>query len=159
MIRPGDPAPELALEDTTGNEVRLADLHGRCGVLLFFMRSASCPVCHAHVRDLAKRQDYFRANNIRVLVAVPEDRATAAAWKERSHTPFPVLTGRTGTPHEAFGLARRLFGTMQQSGSVLIDPQGTVRHAHGATSPLNSYDKKGITAAITDGSSRWAVRR
>lgn len=46
------------------------------------------------------------------------------------------------------GLSRRAFGSMQQSGSVLIDAHGIIRHAHGATLPTNSYDKKGITAAI-----------
>ncbi|MEV7043457.1 hypothetical protein [Amycolatopsis sp. NPDC051061] len=37
---------------------------------------------------------------------------------------------------------------MQQSGSVLIDRRGTARHAHAATMPVASYDKKGIAEAI-----------
>lgn len=37
---------------------------------------------------------------------------------------------------------------MQQSGSVLIDAQGIIRHAHGDAMPTSSYDKKGITEAI-----------
>ncbi|WP_225993235.1 hypothetical protein [Actinomadura rudentiformis] len=48
------------------------------------------------------------------------------------------------------GLGRKVFGSMQQSGSVLIDSQGVIRHAHGATMPTGGYDKKGITAAVQD---------
>jgi hypothetical protein len=56
--------------------------------------------------------------------------------------------GSQGTPHETIGLSRKVFGSMQQSGSVLIDSQGIVRHTHGATMPTGGYDKKGIAAAI-----------
>ncbi|NIH86474.1 redoxin domain-containing protein [Amycolatopsis granulosa] len=143
MIEPGSPAPEMVLEDTEGRTVRVSDFAGP--VLLYFMRSTSCPVCQRHVRDLAERDDL---TGVRVLVVVPEDRAEAAAWKARRRIPFPVLTSPRGTPHEMVGLNRKLFGSMQQSGSVLIDGEGIVRHAHGATLPTGGYDRKGIAAAL-----------
>jgi peroxiredoxin len=148
MLEPGSPAPQLVLEDTTGQTVRLADYRGRHAVLLYFMRSTSCPVCRRHVRDLAGNADALAARNVRVLIAVPEDRATAAAWREKHRIPFPVLTGRDGTPHDLVGLSRAVFGALQRSGSVLVDSHGVVRHAHGATLPTASYDEEGITAAI-----------
>ena len=46
------------------------------------------------------------------------------------------------------GLSRKVFGSLQQSGSILIDSHGIIRHAHGATMPTSGYDKKGITAAV-----------
>lgn len=148
MIAAGSPAPQLVLEDTTGQTVRLSDYRGRHAVLLFFMRSTSCPVCNRHVRDLVRNGDELAAENVRVLIAVPEDREQATAWKARHQIPFPVLTGRRDSPHEMVGLSRKVFGSMQQSGSILVDSHGIVRHAHGATMPTSSYDKKGITAAI-----------
>lgn len=145
MLKAGSPAPQMVLEETDGQTVRLSDYHGRHAVLIFFMRSTSCPVCNRHVRDLVNRADELAAGNVRVLLAVPEDRAQAAVWKAKHRIPFPVLTGR---PHEMIGLGRKVFGSMQQSGSILIDSQGIIRHAHGATMPTSSYDKKGITAAV-----------
>ncbi|SEF27291.1 Peroxiredoxin [Amycolatopsis pretoriensis] len=140
MFETGSTAPSMVLEDTSGQDVRIP---GRDAVLLYFMRSTSCPICNRHVRDLIGS-----AVGVRVLVVVPEDRARAAAWKAERGIPFPVLTGRHDSPHEMIGLSRKVFGSMQQSGSVLIDAHGVIRHAHGATLPTNSYDKKGITAAI-----------
>ncbi|MFG2004039.1 peroxiredoxin family protein [Spirillospora sp. NPDC048911] len=143
MLETGSLAPEVALEDTDGQTVRLGNGHA---VLIYFMRSTSCPVCNRHVHDLVQRRDEFE--DVQVLIAVPADRQEAAAWKAKRRVPFPVVVGRRGTPHESIGLTRKVFGALQQSGSVLIDSQGVIRHAHSATLPTSGYDKKGITAAI-----------
>lgn len=148
MFESGSAAPRMELEDTDGRVVRLSDYLGKHAVLLYFMRSTACPICNRHVRDLVENGDEWAAANVRVLIAVPDDRERAAAWKAKRHLPFPVLTGRRDTPHEMIGLHKKVFGSMQQSGSVLVDVEGVIRHAHGATLPTNSYDKKGITAAI-----------
>ena len=148
MFMSGSPAPEMVLEDTEGRTVRLSDYRGKHAVLLYFMRSTSCPVCNRHVRDLVTGADGLADANVRVLVAVPEDGAKAAAWKARHQIPFPVVTGGREVPHDMVGLSKKVFGSMRQSGSILIDSQGIVRHAHGATLPTSGYDRKGITAAI-----------
>ncbi|MEU0566506.1 peroxiredoxin family protein [Nonomuraea sp. NPDC005983] len=150
MLETGSPAPDLVLEDTDGRAVRLSDYQGNHAVLIYFMRSTSCPVCNRHVQDLIRCRDEFAADDVQVLVALPADRQEAVAWKAKRQVPFPVLVGRRGTPHEMIGLSRKVFGSLQQSGSILIDSQGIIRHAHGATMPTSSYDKKGITAAIQD---------
>ncbi|TXC96849.1 peroxiredoxin family protein [Streptomyces sp. ISID311] len=150
MLEIGTTAPDIALEDTAGRPVRLADHLGEHGVLVYFMRSTSCPVCNGHVKDLAKRSVEFATNGVRVLVAVPEGRQDAAAWQSRNGLPFPVVTGREGSPHAAVGLMKKVFGAMQESGSILVDSHGIVRHAHSATLPTSSYDKKGIARAIEE---------
>ncbi|MFF3666177.1 peroxiredoxin family protein [Microtetraspora malaysiensis] len=147
MLEAGSPAPDVVLEDTDGQAVRLSDYQGNHAVLIYFMRSTSCPVCNRHVQDLIRRRDELAADNVRVLVAVPEDRQAAAEWKAKRQIPFPVLTGRHSIPHEMIGLSRKVFGSLQQSGSILIDSQGIIRHAHGATMPTSGYQRKAITAA------------
>lgn len=157
MLISGSPAPGLELEDTTGQAWRLSRHRGVHNVLLYFMRSTSCPVCNRHVRDLVAQQDRFDDSDIHVAVVVPEGRGPGLEWKTERGIPFPVLSGAAASPHESgaaasphesIGLARKVFGSIQQSGTVLVDVDGIVRHAHGATLPLNSYDKKGLAAAI-----------
>jgi len=82
---------------------------------------------------------------VELMEGAPAPAIIALAEREAADL---VVTGRRGTAHEAIGLARKVFGTLQQSGSVLIDPAGVVRHAHAATMPTNSYDKKDIDSAI-----------
>lgn len=148
MLETGSPVPDVPLEDTDGRTVRLAGLGGDRAALVYFMRSTTCPICNRHVQDLVRARGEYAANGVQVYVAVPEDRETAAAWKGKRGVPFPVLVGRGGVPHETVGLERKMFGSMRQSGSVLIDAGGVVRHAHGATMPIASYDKKGIAEAV-----------
>ena len=83
-----------------------------------------------------------------MIVAIPQPIDEAAAWKKERQLEYRVVTGRAGTPHEAVGLTKKMFGAIQQSGSVLIDRGGRVRHAHSATIPVASYDKKGLVKAI-----------
>jgi peroxiredoxin len=135
MLEPGSAAPALALQDTDGNTVDLAAYRGRA-VLLYFLRSTTCPICNRHVRLLAEHRDGL-AGAV-VFAVVPEDRATAL--KAKARIPFPILTGAAGSPHESIGLTRRLFGSMQQSGTVLIDADGIVRHVQAATVPTASLD-------------------
>jgi peroxiredoxin len=150
VLETGLTVPDIALEDAAGNPVHLKDFRGHVNVLLYFMRSTSCPVCNNHVKDLVARSDEFAAANVRVVIAVPEGRREAAEWQVKRGLPFLVVTGRRGTPHEAIGLTKKVFGSMQQSGSVLIDREGVARHAHSATMPISSYDKKGIERSIRD---------
>lgn len=150
MLEVGTTAPEIDLEDAAGNPIRLADYRGRDNVLLYFLRTTTCPVCNNHVRDLVAQRAELASADVRVLIAAPEGREEAQAWQAERGVPFTVVTGQRGTPHEAVGLAKKVFGAMQQSGSVLIDRQGIVRHAHGATVPVRGYDKKGLARAIKD---------
>jgi peroxiredoxin len=149
MLDAGTKAPLLTLEDTDGNVVRLADFRGKAAVLLYFMRTTTCPACNQHVKDLVARAAEFDRLGVTVLIAVPEGRADAAAWKAESDVPYVVVTGERGTPHESVGLTRKVFGAVQQSGSILVDRDGVVRHAHGATVPTRAYDKAGIATALS----------
>ncbi|QKW39955.1 peroxiredoxin family protein [Actinomadura sp. NAK00032] len=148
MLEIGSTMPDVLLEDTDGRDVRLSDYQGRSAVLIYFMRSTSCPVCNRHVQDLVRSWDEVAGADVQVLVALPAAREEAVAWKDKRRVPFPVLVGREGTPHEMLGLSRKVFGSMQQSGSVLFDRQGVIRHSNVATMPTSGYDKKGIIAAV-----------
>src|SRR4051794_18978143 len=75
MLDVGTAAPVLSLEDSDGHPVRLADFIGTSAVLIYFMRTTTCPVCNRHVRDIAGRADELAARGVTVLVAVPEGRA------------------------------------------------------------------------------------
>ncbi|RFU36850.1 peroxiredoxin [Actinomadura logoneensis] len=150
MLETGSPAPDVLLEDARGRSLRLPALGDGGAALVYFMRSTSCPVCNRHVQDLVRSREEFAASGVTVFLAVPEDRAAATAWKSKRGIPFPVLVGSAGAPHDAVGLGTRVFGAMRQSGSVLIDGLGIVRHAHGSTLPTSGYDRKGILAAVRE---------
>jgi peroxiredoxin len=140
--------PDLKLEDTDGSSLAIADFKGKENVLVYFMRALSCAQCNAHVQSFVKNQAVFDAANVKIIVAVPEDLKDAAAWKARKNIPYTVVAGAAGTPHESVGLLRKVFGTLQQSGSVLFDSNGTVTYVQVSTIPTTSYNKAEIDAAL-----------
>lgn len=148
MLQIGTVAPTLTLEDSEGNVFRLEKFRGTSSVLLYFMRTTTCAVCNGHVRDLMSRTEEFASRGVTVVIAVPEERTVAAAWKADKGIPFVVVTGEGGTAHESLGLTTKVFGALQQSGTVLLDPHGVVRHSHAATLPPAAYNKKGLAAAL-----------
>jgi peroxiredoxin len=147
MLEVGSAAPDLQLEDTHGRAFGLQDCRPG-NVFVFFMRSTSCPICNAHVKDLARHRDELSDADVRVLIAFPQEREAAAEWTARHDPPFTVVTGRRETPHEKVGLTRKMFGAMQQSGGVLVGGDGTVRHAVGSTMPVGSYHWRGLAEAL-----------
>lgn len=149
MLETRTAAPDLELVDSTGAAVRLRDYRGRSHVLLYFMRAATCPICARHVRDLAEHAGEYTALGAQILVVVPEGPPAARAWAARQRLPFPVVTGADGSPHEAVGLVRAVFGTMQRSGTVLVDRAGLIRYTKTATMPTAGYDRPAVLRALT----------
>lgn len=140
--------PDLKLEDTEGHPLSISDYKGKDNVLVYFMRALSCAQCNAHVQSFVKNHAEFDAAKVTIIVAVPEDLKDAAAWKVRKNIPYTVVAGAAGTPHESVGLLRKVFGTLQQSGSVLFDSNGVVRYTEVSTLPTTSYNRAEIGAAL-----------
>ena len=46
--------------------------------------------------------------------------------------------------HLAFGLKRVLLSLVEQSGTVIYDSAGQVRHARNATLPTNAFDEDAV---------------
>jgi peroxiredoxin len=140
--------PTLALEDTDGHDLDLESYRGNDNVFIYFMRALSCAQCNAAVQNMAKNSAEFDAASVKVLVAVPEEISDAAAWKAKKNIPFPVVVGKSGTAHAEVGLLRKVFGAIQQSGSILLDKDGVVRYAHVSTNPGASYNRNEVATAI-----------
>lgn len=123
-----------------------ADLlaEGHRGTLIYFMRTTTCMICNAHVRTLTSNAKDFRDRGVRVLVAVPEEATVAQAWVDRRQIPFPVVPGL----HGDLGLARRLLGSMMQSGTVIVDATGRVTYADIVTMPTGGYRHRDALAAL-----------
>ena len=140
--------PAFTLEDTDGAPVDLAASGGPAGTFLYFMRTISCAQCNAHVQNLARTKADFDAKGVDIVIAVPDTREAAAAWKANKKVPFPVVVGTTGTANAEAGLAKKVFGLVMQSGGILLDRGGVVRYAHASTNPTASYDRKAVAEAL-----------
>jgi peroxiredoxin len=100
----GDPAPDLALPDTSGEPRRLSDFWAHGPLLLIFMRHFGCSCLMERWEVLKTELSTFGdagARTVAVCQAEP-DRARAVA--ERREYQFPVLCDPDRAAYQAFGL-------------------------------------------------------
>lgn len=147
--------PDLALTDRHGQGVRLRTLTEGQPTVVYFLRSAACPVCRAHLRTLVRRLREISALGARVVAVVPEDATAARALGQWVADAVPVVSGgREG--HAQAGLEPALFGRLTSSGTVLLDRDGTVRYARRAALPPLSFSERELFEALSAGQHRAA---
>jgi methylamine dehydrogenase accessory protein MauD len=113
-LKPGKAAPDFALPEATGGEVKLRDFSGR-KVLLVFTQSG-CGPCHRIMPELNRLQ---AAGGVQVLVVNNGDPEPTRAWAVESRARFPVAV------QEHYSLSRRyeVFATPY---AFLIDERGVI---------------------------------
>ena len=115
----GSPAPEIALKDLRGQEVRLSDLHGKIVLLNFW--ATWCKPCKEEMPAMQASYDKLRDQGFVVLaVNELEDAGRVAEHiKTHGHT-FLVVMDHDNR------VANR-YGVVGLPASFLIDRQGIVR--------------------------------
>lgn len=136
---------DLTVLDGDGSQVTVADLRGPArAVVLYFMRTGTCPVCLHHARALA-RQD-LPALDVRPVVVVPGPAAHSARVRRLVGAGATVVSSVDAQAHQAGGLHKTLM--LQHSGVVLVDAAGVVRYRLASALPTGSFDGPALRAAV-----------
>lgn len=121
------PAPDLALKDLAGQEVRLADLRGQ--VVLLNNWATWCPPCKEEMPEL---QAYYEAHKgqdfILVAVAQSDPEEAVQSFVQQENLTFTIWL-------DPENLSLAAFGNMSMPNSYVIDESGMVRYAW--TGPVN----------------------
>jgi peroxiredoxin Q/BCP len=103
MIEAGDAAPDFALPDQDGREVKLSDFRGQ-PVVLYFYPKADTPGCTTQacgVRD--HRADYARAHAV-VLGLSPDPVAKVKKFHDKQGLNFALLADEGHAVADAYGV-------------------------------------------------------
>jgi thioredoxin-dependent peroxiredoxin len=127
----GDTAPDFALLDQHGSEVKLSDFKGK-QVVLYFYPKADTPGCTTQacgVRD--HRADYERAGAI-VLGVSPDPVKKIAKFDEKYGLRFPLLADEDHAVAEAYGVwvEKSMYGRKYMGNertTFVISPDGKIK--------------------------------
>lgn len=115
----GGPAPEIALKDLQGHEVRLSDLHGKVVLLNFW--ATWCKPCKEEMPAMQASYDKLRGQGFVVLAVNELEDAEKVADHIRTHGhTFPVVMDHDNR------VANR-YGVVGLPASFVVDRQGIVR--------------------------------
>jgi thioredoxin-dependent peroxiredoxin len=124
-VTEGAVAPDLALPDQDGNEIRLSDLRGRW-VVVYFYPADDTPGCTAEscsFRD--SHEDFVDAGA--VVVGISGDSVEShRAFAAKHRLPFTLLADTEGEARRSFGVSKS-FGLLPGRETYVIDPEGIVR--------------------------------
>ncbi|HYV84636.1 MAG TPA: TlpA disulfide reductase family protein [Patescibacteria group bacterium] len=135
----GKTAPDFALSDTQGHDVRLSSLRGHVVLLNFWY--SGCPPCRKETPDLVTLHRLYGREGLTILgmnlddVLIPaEGHAPLAAFLKEFQVPYPVLMVDNKT-FDAYG------GIPVQPISFLIDRTGTIVHIFWGAFPGPVFEK------------------
>ncbi len=145
MIEPGQPAPDFALPDQDGREVRLSDLRGR-RVVLYFYPKADTPGCTTQACGIRDRGSDYDAAGATVLGVSPDPVAKVKRFHDKQSLNFTLLADEDHAVADRYGVwveksmyGRTYFGN--QRATFILDEDGVVRHVIPKASPKTHDDE------------------
>jgi thioredoxin-dependent peroxiredoxin len=126
----GKKAPDFALLDEDGNEVKLSDYHGK-RLVLFFYPKAMTSGCTREACDFRDEIEVFTKKKVKVVGISKDKPASQKKFKEKYELPFPLLSDPEVLVHKAYGVwgektmyGKKIMGTIRTT--VVIGPDGKV---------------------------------
>jgi peroxiredoxin Q/BCP len=130
VIEPGAPAPDFALPDQDGREVKLSDFRGSPVVVYFYPKAdtSGCTTQACGVRD--HRADYAQTGAT-VLGISPDPVAKVKKFDEKHDFGFPLLADEDHAVAEAYGVwvQKSMYGRTYMGNertTFIVDPDGKV---------------------------------
>ena len=130
MLEAGTKAPDFALLDKDGKEVRLSDFAGKRVVLYFYPRD-NTPGCTRQACAFAKAYEGFRSRNVVVIGISKDSVASHLKFAQKYELPFILLSDPELQAIQAYGVwqEKKLYGKTSMGvvrTTYVIDPEGRV---------------------------------
>lgn len=130
MLKVGDRAPEFALADKDGREVKLSDFAGR-RVVLYFYPKDNTPGCTRQACAFAGAYDIFEENNVAVIGISKDSAASHARFAEKYELPFVLLSDPELKAIQAYGVwqEKKNYGKVSMGvvrTTFIIGPDGVI---------------------------------
>ena len=126
----GDTAPDFALQDKTGNQVRLSDFAGK-KVVLYFYPKDNTPGCTRQACAFAAAYDDFKKRNITVIGISKDSVESHRKFAEKHDLPFILLADPELQAIQAYGVwqEKKLYGKVSMGvvrTTFIIDENGKI---------------------------------
>jgi peroxiredoxin len=104
----GDQAPDFALKNAAGTEIKLSDLLKDGPVVLTWYRGGWCPYCNIALAALQEKLPEIKAAGARLVALTPELPDKSLSTKEKNALTFEVLTDLNHAVARQYGIVFEL---------------------------------------------------
>ncbi len=139
MLAEGDAAPDFALPDQDGNEVRLSDLRGETVVVYFYPR-ADTPGCTTQACGIRDRGEEYAAAGARVIGISPDEPAALKKFDGKHGLGFTLLGDADHAVADAWGAwgeksmyGKKYMGMLRST--FIVDSDGKIARVFSKVQP------------------------
>jgi thioredoxin-dependent peroxiredoxin len=130
VIEPGDKAPDFALPDQDGREVKLSDFRGE-PVVVYFYPKADTPGCTTQACGVRDHQRDYSETGATVFGISPDPPKKLKRFQEKHALNFPLLSDEDHSVAEAYGVwvEKSMYGKTyfgNERTSFVVGPDGRV---------------------------------
>ena len=130
MIEKGQVAPEICLENSNGEKIRLSDFKGK-KVVLYFYSKDNTPGCTRQACAFAAAYQKFKSGNVAVMGISKDSVQSHAKFAEKFNLPFILLSDPDLEAIKAYGVwqEKKLYGKVSMGvarTTFIIDENGVV---------------------------------
>jgi thioredoxin-dependent peroxiredoxin len=122
---PGEDAPGVSLQATSGGKVDLADYRGKQTVVLAFFPKAFTGGCTKEMKNWGAAFEKVGAADAKVFGVSTDDLETQRKFAASLTLPFPLLADPDGTAAKAWGVYTPGVGLAART-TFVISPEGKV---------------------------------
>ena len=133
MLETGMKAPDFALNDQNGNEVKLSDFAGKKIVLYFYPRD-NTPGCSRQACAFAGSYQAFKAQDVVVIGVSKDSVASHVKFAQKYDLPFILLSDPELQAIQAYDVwqEKKLYGKVSMGvvrSTYIIDENGVIEKA------------------------------
>ena len=132
MIKVGNKAPEFTLQDENGENVKLSDMKGSWVVLYFYPKD-NTPGCTTEALQFTEHINDFKKMNVEVLGVSADPCESHQRFMVKHDLKVKLLSDPEHKVLEQYSAwaSKKMYGKSFlgiQRSTVLIDPEGKIRH-------------------------------
>jgi peroxiredoxin Q/BCP len=125
-VKEGDQAPDFALQDRSGNTVRLSDFRGHKPVVLYFYPKDDTPGCTKEACAFRVSYQDFQDAGAEVIGVSSDSSESHGKFAAKHQLPFTLLADQGGQVRKRYGVPATL-GMLPGRVTFIIDRSGVVR--------------------------------
>jgi peroxiredoxin Q/BCP len=126
-LKPGDKAPDFALQGSDGKSYKLADFVGKRGVVLAWFPKAGTPGCTAELGSLRDTQPDLKSYDAAVFMVSYDSPQANAQFAKDMNAPLVLLSDPKGTVADAYGVGMEGM-SMAKRWTFYIGKDGLIRY-------------------------------
>ena len=145
MVNVGEPAPDFALPDQSGNTVALTALRGKT-VVLFFYPKADTSGCTVEACGFRDSKAQFDEKDVVLLGMSPDPARVQSKFAVKYELPMQLLADEAHETAEKYGvwIEKSMYGRKYMGidrTTFVIGPDGILKHIFGKVKPADHAEE------------------